>query len=335
MSKVIILGTDLHGQPTELASKTVRSLKPKIQNHKILSIQNRKKREKQKNTSVISRISRNNKIRKLFQSFALPIYLLILRMFGYSNIFTFWVANSYYHKLLFKFLKLIRYKIIFTVISGEANLSVLKECDKVICQSDSMKKRISKSIPSSKIKIIYPSINLKKFKPSKKTNTVLIPSVPYDVRDFSERGIDKILEFLKKSKLSSIIIFRSDSSYEYVMSQKIQNAKLINKQLSDKELSKITSTSRIIPLLYMKNAPDMPLSAIEGLASGCTIICLNNLGVSDIVQKEKAGIVIKAPSQLNEAIKSVLRNNNYNKNARKTAGKYFKEKNINSYLELI
>lgn len=334
MQKIIILGTDLHGEPTELASKTVFSLKNHLTDYKIVSMQHRKPIEPNKKTIIIPKVIDSKLIRKPFQALCLPITLLILRMFGYSKIFTFWVAKSYYHKLLFKFLKLIGYNTTFTIISGEdTNPAVLFDCSKIVCQSERMKSLCLASFPKEKVKLIYPSVNLNLFSPSEKSDVILIPSVPYDVKDFRERGIDTVLEFLKQSKISSKIIFRSEQAYNYVKSLGISNTELINKSLSDKELSKLMSEAKIIPLLYEKNAPDMPYSAVEALSSGCAIVCTDKMGISDVVKKEKAGIVIKSSEELGSAVSKIISHSEYNKNARKAAEKYFKLSNIKEYLK--
>ena len=328
MQKTIILGTDLHGEPTELASKTVNNLRRKIDNYQIISIQNRKPFKKQEHISIIPKLTKINSIRKLVQSIILPIKLALCRLSGYNQILSFWSTNSSYHKYLFKFLNFLRYKIKFVVITEQINLSVLAECEQIICQSERMKSYLLKSFPESKISLVYPSVNLSLFKPSKKINPLLIPSVPYDVKDFKERGIDLILEFIKKNKISSKIIFRSDESYNYVKSLNLENSELINKTLDNKELSKIMSQSCVIPLIYTKNAPDMPYSAIEGMASGCAIVCSDKMGISGIIKKENAGIVIEDISQLENAIKSAIKSKTFQKNARKTAEKYFNENNL-------
>jgi glycosyltransferase involved in cell wall biosynthesis len=332
-TKLIFLGTDLHGPPTELASKTVRSLKNLFRECKILSIQNRKPSESHRNIWITPKLSKFNIIRKGSQALLLPFYLGALRFFGFSKIFSFWVANSAYHRLLFKFTKFLGFKTIFTVISEKPNLSVLKECDTIVCQSERMMKSLSQS-KELNLKYIPPSIDLNTSEPNKKSNPLLVASIPYDVKDFKDRGIDVILDFIKKNKISSKIIFRSDESYNYVKSLKMQNAELINKSLSDEELSKLMAQSKIMPLIYTKNAPDMPLSAIEGLSSGCAIICTPNMGISDIIKKEKAGIVINSPGELHEAIQKIMKSAIYSKNARKAAEKHFLKSNLKNYIGL-
>jgi len=89
-----------------------------------------------------------------------------------------------------------------------------------------------------------------------------------------------------------------------------------------------------MPLIY-KESPDMPLSAMEGLASGCAIICTEKMGLSEIVKETNSGIVINDKKEFQGAIKKVLSNSEYNKNARRTAERYFREDNLKVYGKLI
>jgi len=340
MQKIIFLGTDLHGEPSELAAKLVNDLSKEIKNSKKLSIQHRKILRFQEKTIIIPKILRNEYLRKLIQGILLPVYLIFLRL-RYNKLFSFWtVGGKYgkYHRRILRLLKLLGYETIFTVISGyDRDYSALKFCDKIICQSEKMKKHLSENISNKDIMVIYPWTDLKIFKPLKKKNTLLIPSIPYKTKDFKERGIDKIIKILKNEEIKSKIIFRSNESHAFFKSLNLKNSFFINKFLNDKELSKIMGISKIIPLIYPSNAPDMPLSAIEGMACGCAIICTKDMGLADIIKKEKCGIIVNSEKDLIKAIKKILKSPKYYyKNARKTSEKYFdKNNNIEKYMQLI
>jgi len=199
-----------------------------------------------------------------------------------------------------------------------------------------MQKHLLKKFPTKDIEVVYPWVDLKVFKSKKKQNKLIIPSVPYKIKDFEERGINKILKIIKEKNLKSKIIFRSLESYKYIKKMEIKNSILINDILSDENLSKLMADCKIIPLIYSENSPDMPLSAIEGLASGCAIICSKNLGISDIIRRNKCGIIVKNDSEneIINAITKIFKSKSYNKNARKTAEKYFdKSKNLKKILE--
>ena len=68
MQKIIFLGTDLHGPPTELAAKTVRDITSNLENNfTILSIQNRKDNASAENVKILPRFFRNKTLRKILQ----------------------------------------------------------------------------------------------------------------------------------------------------------------------------------------------------------------------------------------------------------------------------
>ena len=326
MQKIIFLGTDLHGKPSELASKIARDMTKKAKNYTIVSIQNIKPISKENNKIIIPRFFKNERLRKIFQGILLPLFLIFLRT-KHKKIFCIWTPSSRYHYYLFWLLKVLRYSLEFMVISGyDKNYEALKFCDRIICQSKRMKDYISSLFPEKEITLVYPSVDFEIFKPKKKTYDILIPSVPYKIKDFEERGVDKIIKILKKGKFKTIIIFRSGESYNYFKKLNLKNVKLINKILDDKELAEIMSKAKVIPLIYEKNSPDMPLSAVEGLASGCAILCTENIGLAEIIKKEKCGIVIKNSKnkEIWQVIEEILSNSIYNKNARKAAEKYFR-----------
>ncbi|MDP3881855.1 MAG: glycosyltransferase [Nanoarchaeota archaeon] len=340
MQKAILLGTDLHGDQSELAAKLVNDLRKEFDlrkiNYKTLSIQNRKESRKEKNTLIVPRFTKLSPLRKIIQAFLLPINLLFLRT-KYKNIITFWTADQKYHSYLFAFLKKIGYVINFTVISGyDKKYSALAYCDSIICQSEKMYNHLIKKFPSKNLRIIYPWANMSIFNPSKKEYDILIPSVPYKVRDFKERGMEKIIELLKTGKFKSKVIFRSQESYDYFKNSGVRNTELINKILGEKELAKIMAKAKVIPLLYSKGCPDMPLSAIEGMACGCAIITTSETGLSEIIQKNKCGAIHKEGSNLLIDLKKVLSIKEFSLNAVKFSRNNFdKKKNVKEYVKLI
>lgn len=336
MQKIIFLGTDLHGNQTELASKTVRNIVDKIKStFLILSIQNEKRiTESSRKTVIVPKLFSNRMLRLIIQSILLPIYLSSLRIVGYNKIATFWVTNSVYHYLLFRYLKLINYKIYFTVISGyDSNFNNLQFCDIIICQSQRMKEHLGNIFPTKNIVLIYPMVNLSVFQPSGKKIDIVVGSIPYKKEFLNERGIITILESVLRLNTKSIFIFRGDETYNLLSKYQNQNLSMIRKDLNEKDLSNILGESKIVSTLYFKNAPDMPLSAIEGLSCGCTVLCTSNMGISDIVRDEECGVVIEDMNKIDDAIITILENKSFGRNSRKVAEKYFDEDiNITKYL---
>ncbi len=336
MDKVLFFGTDLHNSPTELASKTVRKLSKSFLDSKVLSIQNVKSLASNPEMTIIPRIIPIRFFRLIVQSILLPFYFIYFRLKGYDKILMFWTVNNIYHNLILNYLKLLKFKIYFTIISGyDKDYFSLKHCDVIICQSKKMYEFTLSSFPKKEVRLIYPGVDLGLFKPAEKKNIdFIIFSIPYNPNDFHLRGIDKILDFLRKNKgLNAIIVSRSDKSSEEILKLKLKNVKVISKPLSEKELSKIASQAKIMPLLY-SDRPDMPLSAVEAMSSGCAIICEDLMGLSDFVEENNCGIV---SNEINlEVVNKILNNKTFGKNSRKAALKNFDEKKmIKTYLSLL
>jgi hypothetical protein len=141
--KKSFLGTDLHNKPSELAAKLVRGIE---KNSLIISIQNRKEKVKKKNTVIVPRVFKNEKLRKIFQGLFLPLYLMRFRKI--KKIYTFWTAEGKYYSFLFWFIKKIGYDLVYTVISGyDKNYDNLKYCDEIICQTNKMMQILMKKFP--------------------------------------------------------------------------------------------------------------------------------------------------------------------------------------------
>ena len=338
MDKVLFFGTDLHNSPTELASKTVRKLSLRIPNSHVLSIQNVKNNNSKKEIAVIPRLTKIQPLRLFFQSILLPIYFTAYRLKGYKKIATFWTVNNLYHLFLFWYLKLLGFETYFTVISAyNKNYNSLKYCKVIICQSERMRSFLSSMFPEKTLKVIRPGIDLGVFKPSKKDIDIIIGSVPYSPSDLHLRGLDKVLDFLKEnSNLSAVIISRSSKTSEFISKMNLKNIKIISKSLSEKDLAGMFGRSRGIVLLH-KIAPDMPLSGIEAMACGCSVICSDNMGLVEIIQKNNCGIVYGSldDTLLISDIKS-LSKRPFQKRCRNAAEKFFNlEANLKKYKKLL
>jgi glycosyltransferase involved in cell wall biosynthesis len=332
--RTLIFGTDLHGKPSEMAAKISKNLAGEIKNFKILSVQNRKPFIKEDNIAIIPKVLNIDIFRKPIQAILLPFYLIFLRLIC-NRIIVLWTISSRYHGLMLGLMKKLKYEIVFIIISGyDKNYSCLKKCDLIVCQSKRMLGYITRNVRKENVKLIYPGVNLEVFKPLKKNKDILIPSVPYKIRDFEERGIFEIIDFLKNKpdKISATVVFRSQESYEYFKKLNLKNVELINRVLEDKEMAQLMGKSKLIPLIYKKNAPDMPLSAIEGIACGCFILCTDNMGLADLVEEKKVGESLSidpmalVPQLIEKTIKigkrkykeAILRDNfNSNLNAKK------------------
>ncbi len=295
MPKIIFLGTDLHGKPTELAAKMVFSLRKSFPNSHLLSLEHRKPIIYQENCTIIRGFS-NKTAKRLYQGIKLFIELKKLRKEGYDTILSFWTAWGNYHEKLFSWMKKKGFRIVFTVINNindeqRINYKVMSLADIIVVQSHRAYEKIRKVLPTSRITLIYPGINLDIFKPYKKKYDIIIPSVPYKLDDFKSRGIPVVLKILRDYNLSAAVIFRSKESYDYVKNLNMNKVELFNRALDDKELARIMGRCKVMPLYY-SDSPESPLSAIEGLACGCNIICSKNVGIGEILDNKNSGAVV-------------------------------------------
>ncbi len=330
MSKIIFLGTDLHGKPTELAAKLVLSLRKSFPDSHLLSLEHRKQIISQEKCTVISTFS-NKIVKRIYQGIKLFIELKKLRKEGYDTIVSVWTAWGAYHRKLFTWMKTKGFKIVFTVINNtndekRMNYDVLGLADIIVVQSQRAYEKIKRILPKSKVVLIYPGVNLEIFGPSKKKYDLIIPSVPYKLNDFKSRGIDVVLKILRDYKLSATIIFRSKESYDYVKGLDIDNVELFNKALNDEELARIMSQCKVMPLYYF-DSPETPLSAIEGLACGCNIVCSKNMGLGEILDDKKSGAVVQDEKTLREKIIEFIEEGKP-LSSRKLAEKYFDQRDM-------
>lgn len=337
MSKIIFLGSDIHGEQTEHATKIVKRLLPYYPHHKVVSIQSIQKLSFRKNTWIVPMVFPIRQMRLFILGILLPFYLILLRIIGYKKIASFWTADKKYHDYLFKFLKIIGYKLFFTVISDSGkDYSPLISCEVIICQNKKIHRLLKEKFPQKNVSLIYPGIDLDIFHPSKKQDIIMIPSCPSKISNLSDRKINFLINFFKKNKLKSKILTRSLEISNFLENKKIPNSKIISKTLTDKDLAKEMSEVKLIPLLYVGGNPEMPLSSIEGLACGCAIICFNEMALAEVVEENKCGLVVKELKLTPEQVQEIFNNLQYNKNARKTAEKYFDVKRmIRQYKEII
>jgi glycosyltransferase involved in cell wall biosynthesis len=343
MAGIIFLGTDLQRPHNELASKNVQILSGELSkkniDFRILSIQNEKKLIKQRNTFILPRFIKNNKLRKIFQAFLLPVYLTILRI-KYDKIHTFWVADSPYHSFLFSYLKFLRYKIISTIIASyNKRYNAFRKSDIIITQSPKLRKEILKKI-NRKALLVYPLNEINANSP-KKQNLMVFAAMPFRKEFLQDRGVFSLLNEYKKlkNKIRLIMLFRGGETFDIVKdyAQKANiKVELQNKILSKKELISLLSKTKIIVGFFKRgNIPDMPQSIIEGIGCGCVPITTPNTSIAELIKKEKAGIILKNDSDFVAAIKNILSGKHYQKNTFRLRDKYFNlRKNLNLYMKV-
>ncbi len=222
-------------------------------------------------------------------------------------------------------------------ITSEKILQRLKDITsvkKIIVQSEIQKKELLRSgVPSEKISLIYPPVNLKEFSyspPSQSIFTILCATTPQKIKALSKRGIYLLLDsssFLQDTVIK--LLLRGTTHTEKIIhSFHPQNISADCTVYQDMNQQYAQVHVTIIPYLQLDGYLKLiPTSAIESLAAGKPVLVSSQTGIADIVEKEKCGVVFEPTREsLLRGIEEIKKNYlSYQKNCRKTAEKYFSQ----------
>lgn len=232
--------------------------------------------------------------------------------------------TSYFFRLRLKFSKIKTVQTIATLskknLEENKKLNKILFADIVVVQSkNTLQKLTSKGI--TKARLIYPGINLKKYKPAPK-NIALLKDLKLEKNDFVVlytgeytrlKAIDDIVEALK-------ILFKEYSNVEnlkFIFACRIKSRKdqvkkdeiiktLEQESLSDKvifldtfnEMEKLYNLSdiHIFPVREMAGKFDIPLVLVESMACGKPVIVSKLKNLKELVGKNAYGLVCKKKS---------------------------------------
>jgi len=217
-----------------------------------------------------------------------------------------------------------------------------EKLEKIVVESNKQKKMlVNAGLEKDKIELVYPGVDLNKFSyssPTENTFKVLFASSPLKEMYFRARGIDMILEAAQMlQEYEFVLLWRKRALVtikRMIEAKKLKNVKLINEIIADMNNMYGNVHATVVPFTSEEFNKSCPNSIPESLAAGKPVIVSDKVGISDIIKKERCGVVFKpTPSNLSEAIKKISKGyKKYQKNARKTAKKYFsKEKFLLEY----
>ena len=207
-----------------------------------------------------------------------------------------------YHYLKAKVCK----PVILTAISTDHVLSPdhYKEvCAVVVESSRDREKLIAHGFESSKVKVIYPGVDLSVFNdsvpPPKGRFRILFASSPFSLNYMEPRGVRLLLESAKvKTDVEFVLLWRKRGDTLNRLQQWISEFSLTNVRVVYEDIEQINrmfvdSHATVVPYASEKNTKSCPNSAVESLATGRPVLVSDKVGIADIVQSEKSGVVFQ------------------------------------------
>jgi len=210
------------------------------------------------------------------------------------------------------------------------SIKKLKRLNKIVVECNRDKRKLIEwGIHIKKIEVVYPGIDLKKFSFAKAKGNfnILFASSPMREIDFEKKGVNLVLRAAKEmAEIGFIMLWRNvllEKIKNKIKKDNLKNVLLVNKYIENMNDAFAQAHATIMPYMQ-ENDKSCPLSLIESLAAGKPVIVSDKVGVSDIIKKEKCGVVFKNEKDIVSAVKELKKNyRDYQKNCRKTALKYF------------
>jgi len=200
-------------------------------------------------------------------------------------------------------------------------------CDVIVVQSKNTLEKLTK-IGIKKVKLIYPGIDLKKYRPAKK-DLGLMKKLKIKSDDFIAlytgeyirlKAIDDIMEALKilakdkKNKNIKIILAcriksKKDQQKKQAVAEWLEKEKLLSKIVfldTFSEMNQLYNLSdiNIFPVREMAGKFDIPLTLVESMACGKPVIVSKLKNLKELVGKNNYGMICKVhdPKNLAEKI---------------------------------
>jgi glycosyltransferase involved in cell wall biosynthesis len=209
---------------------------------------------------------------------------------------------------------------------GNKIKKIALELQGIIAQSKRTKNQlVSMGVNPSKITLIYPLIDLSKFKysdpPPLSKFKILFASAPnFEVSgedNFGDKGVPLLLEvfkdFIKEGDAVLYIIWRGGYNRElYQMINRLDledYVEVIDKVVDMPEMYAKTHIT-VIPFLNLWRSPEIPLSAVESLACGRPVVATDVGEIAELVQKYKCGCATK-PDKEDFLLSLIECKNNY------------------------
>ncbi|MFH0835977.1 MAG: glycosyltransferase family 4 protein [Candidatus Micrarchaeota archaeon] len=236
-----------------------------------------------------------------------------------------------------------------TVLTITSNLERVKglELEKARFVVVGSKKQLEKarSIVGGNCAAVLPGVDLTRFKPSPPPSMenlrIVSASSCVSERDFKEKGFELLLRSLTRAKNVEASIAWRGTQWD-LLNKRVEEldlrdkTRLFNKVVDMPGLMAESHCAVLVPLSG-EVGKDYPNSLIEALASGRPIIASRSLGISEVIEKEKCGLVVEPEVESLAAAFNELKRNygKYQRNCVKTAKKFFsQERFVNDYAKI-
>jgi glycosyltransferase involved in cell wall biosynthesis len=196
-----------------------------------------------------------------------------------------------------KGLSRILYKIVTRVqrIIDQKNVRFI---DQIFVNSKNVEKRVLKYY-GRKSKIVYPSVNTKKFKFLGQKDYYLSTA-----RLDRIKRVDLVIKAFKKMPNKKLIIISDgpDKSKLHKLASGASNIKFLGR-VSDEKLA--TLYGNCIATLYLSYKEDFGIIPLESMAAGKPCIATNDGGFQETIKHDKTGFLIDNPEDISNVINAV------------------------------
>jgi glycosyltransferase involved in cell wall biosynthesis len=207
-------------------------------------------------------------------------------------------------------------------------IAQLKRTHKIVVEAKvQIPELLALGIPETKIRLIYPPVDLDAFSYTKAKGKfkILNATCPTKSRDLHKRGIPLLVEAAPEVDAEFSLLWRNKKPHPINSPPNILN---FHKIILD--MNKVYADHHCTIVPYTKLDTELkliPNSAIESLAAGKPILVSSTSGISEIVKVHKCGVVFEPTSAGVRAAIGELRKNysKYQKNCRVLAERIFSE----------
>jgi glycosyltransferase involved in cell wall biosynthesis len=253
----------------------------------------------------------------------------------------------------FRYLKILKKPIIYSVVSQNMGYSTPKEMiknaqkmtyiDLFVVATAKDKEALAKA-GLKNVQFVLPGIDIQKFyqiqRPKKIKKKLLMASPPTSPNRFWERGIDLVLALLSEIKDLKMTFFWRKVAYEKIV-----------RLVRDKKLNqRVTIINRLInPVRYLAGLDGAiavfrktegnkayPNSIIESLASGRPVIVSSIMPIAEVIKKYRSGVIVKPNKKsLIKGIGQYYRNySKLTKNTRQAVRKFSQKRLLADYQKI-